>query len=125
MKALSILRRFALAVVCLALVLIGTLASSTAAFADTVTVKMGSDKGQLVFEPATVSIKVGDTVKWVNNKAFPHNVVIDGQDDLSHKKLLMKPGDAVETTFTAPGTYSYYCAPHRGAGMMGKVVVAE
>jgi plastocyanin len=123
MKIRASLQRLALVVACFALAIVGLFASTTAAFADTVTVKMGSDKGQLVFEPSTVTLKVGDTVKWVNNKAFPHNVVVDGLDDLSHKKLLMKPGDSVESTFTEPGTYAYYCAPHRGAGMVGKVIV--
>ncbi|NJR65870.1 MAG: plastocyanin, partial [Leptolyngbyaceae cyanobacterium CRU_2_3] len=26
-------------------------------------------------------------------------------------------------SFDTPGTYSYYCAPHRGAGMVGKITV--
>jgi len=26
-------------------------------------------------------------------------------------------------TFTAAGTYEFYCEPHRGAGMVGKVIV--
>ena len=34
------------------------------------TVKLGSDSGQLVFEPNEVSISVGDTVTWVNNKGY-------------------------------------------------------
>ncbi len=91
--------------------------------AETVTVKMGTDKGQLAFEPKVVTIAVGDTVKWVNNKAFPHNVVVTGHDELSAKKLMQKPGQAVEATFTEPGEYDYYCTPHRGAGMVGKIVV--
>ncbi|WP_041699638.1 plastocyanin [Thalassoporum mexicanum] len=93
------------------------------AAADSVTVKMGADNGALKFEPSTVTIKAGDTVKWVNNKAFPHNVVVDGHSELSHTKLMMKPQQEVTSTFDEPGTYDYYCAPHRGAGMAGKVIV--
>jgi plastocyanin len=33
--------------------------------------------GALVFEPATVTVKAGDTVTWVNNAGFPHNIVFD------------------------------------------------
>lgn len=97
--------------------------SVSPAAADTVTVKMGSDGGQLVFEPKVVTIKVGDTVKWVNNKAFPHNVVFDGHAELSHKKLAQKPKAKLESTFNEAGEFAYYCSPHRGAGMQGKVVV--
>jgi plastocyanin len=84
---------------------------------------MGSDKGALVFEPKDIIIKTGDTIKWINNKAYPHNIVVQGEAELSHKKLLVKPAAEVESTFSAPGEYSYYCSPHRGAGMVGKVTV--
>ncbi|MBD2104342.1 plastocyanin [Leptolyngbya sp. FACHB-261] len=103
-----------------------------AAKADTVEVLMGSKKGSLVFEPATVTIKAGDTIKWVNNIAYPHNVVFDkvpGNDktlasELSHKGLLNAPKQTYEKTFDVPaGEYTYYCTPHRGAGMVGKIVV--
>jgi plastocyanin len=97
--------------------------SVSPAAADTVTVKMGSDGGQLIFDPKVVTIKVGDTVKWVNNKAFPHNIVFDGHEELSHKKLVQKPKAELESTFKEAGTFAYYCSPHRGAGMAGKVVV--
>ncbi len=93
------------------------------AAAETVTVKMGADSGALAFDPSTVTIKAGDTVKWVNNKLSPHNVVFDGHDELSHKALVFSPGEEYASTFAEPGTYDYYCAPHRGAGMVGKVVV--
>lgn len=97
--------------------------SASPAAADTVTVKMGSDGGQLVFEPKVVTIKVGDTIKWLNNKAFPHNIVFDGHEELSHKKLAQKPKAELESTFNEAGEFAYYCSPHRGAGMQGKVVV--
>ena len=99
--------------------------------AETYTVKMGSDKGMLVFEPATLTVKPGDTVKWVNNKLSPHNAVFDSKvgsiaTQLSHKKLMFTAGESYETTFpadTAAGVYPFYCEPHRGAGMGGKVIV--
>jgi plastocyanin len=97
--------------------------SVSPAAADTVTVKMGSDGGQLVFEPKVVTIKVGDTIKWVNNKAFPHNIIFEGHEELSHKKLAQKPKAELESTFNEAGEFAYFCSPHRGAGMQGKVVV--
>lgn len=93
------------------------------AAADTVEVKMGSDTGMLKFVPETVTIKEGDTVKWENNKMSPHNVVFEKASDKSHKNLVFSPGDSYESTFNEAGEYSYYCEPHRGAGMVGKVIV--
>ncbi|HEY9769727.1 MAG TPA: plastocyanin [Coleofasciculaceae cyanobacterium] len=93
------------------------------AAAETVEVKMGSDNGMLKFVPETVTIKAGDTVKWDNNKMSPHNVVFENAADKSHKNLVFSPGDGYESTFNEAGEYSYYCEPHRGAGMVGKVVV--
>lgn len=101
------------------------------AAAASVSVKMGTDNGTLAFDPPSVTIKAGDEVKWVNNKLSPHNVVFatgDGVDDaasakLSHKGLAFAAGESFSSTFPEPGTYTYYCEPHRGAGMVGKVIV--
>ena len=91
--------------------------------AATVEVKLGTDAGMLAFEPSTVTIKSGGTVKFVNNKLAPHNAVFDGHDELSHSDLAFAPGESWEETFSEAGTYDYYCEPHRGAGMVGKVIV--
>ena len=93
------------------------------ALAETVEVKMGSDNGMLKFVPETVTIKEGDTVKWENNKMSPHNVVFENASEKSHKNLVFSPGESYESTFNEAGEYSYYCEPHRGAGMVGKIVV--
>ncbi|MEB3311362.1 MAG: plastocyanin [Snowella sp.] len=120
-------KKFGLLLAGLFLVVTSFFLSVSPAMADTVTVKMGTDSGTLGFEPKTVTIKAGDTVKWVNNKLAPHNVVFDGSSEVatkaSHKALVFSPGESFESTFTEPGTYSYYCEPHRGAGMVGEVVV--
>ena len=91
--------------------------------AKTVEVKLGTDAGMLAFEPSTVNISAGDTVKFVNNKLAPHNAVFEGHDELSHPDLAFAPGESWEETFSTAGTYDYYCEPHRGAGMVGKIVV--
>jgi len=123
MNLSSLSKKLGLAIASL-LFIVGTFfMSASPASADTVTVYMGSNGGQLVFDPKVVTIKVGDTVKWVNNKAFPHNVVFDGHAELSHKKLAQKPKAELESTFNEAGEFSYYCSPHRGAGMQGKVIV--
>ena len=123
MNISSFAKKLGLAIASLLFVIGSLFITASPASADTVTVKMGSDGGQLVFEPKVVTIKVGDTVRWVNNKAFPHNVVFDGHEELSHKKLAQKPKAELESTFNEAGEFSYYCSPHRGAGMAGKVIV--
>lgn len=45
--------------------------------ANAATVKLGADGGGLVFDPSSVTIKAGESVTWVNNVGFPHNVVFD------------------------------------------------
>ena len=101
--------------------------SPNPAFAETYTVKMGADSGNpLQFVPSTVTVKPGDTIKFVMNKLAPHNAVFDGSKIPSHKDLLFGPGQSYSSTIpadAAPGEYPFYCEPHRGAGMQGKVII--
>lgn len=130
------LRRLGLAVLTIVLVASSFAVFAPTAAADTHQIKLGSDKGMLAFEPAKLTVKAGDTIEWVNNKVPPHNVVFDAANNpsksadlakgLSHKQLLMTPGQKVTTTIPADapaGDYSFYCEPHRGAGMIGKITV--
>jgi len=116
----SVIRTIA-AACCAVLMLIGLNVGT--AQAATVEVKLGTDAGMLAFEPSTVTIKAGDTVKFVNNKLAPHNAVFEGHDEYSHSDLAFNPGESWEETFSDAGTYDFYCEPHRGAGMVGQVVV--
>jgi plastocyanin len=117
------LKRLATTVLTVLLIVSSFAIFSPTASADTVTVKMGADSGMLAFQPKQVEISAGDTVKWVNNKLAPHNVVFDKAEQYNHKGLVFAPGESFEATFTEPGEYTYWCEPHRGAGMVGKIVV--
>jgi plastocyanin len=132
----SVLRKVFLAMVAVAFLVGAFAVSAPTASAETYTIKMGANNGMLQFEPAKLAIKPGDTVEWVINKVPPHNIVfneksIPGQDkalakSLSHQQLMMGPSEKVSTTFPAnvsPGEYTYFCAPHRSAGMTGKIIV--
>ncbi|MGY6528885.1 MAG: plastocyanin [Cyanobacterium sp.] len=111
----------------LVLAMMVVISATAPANAATVEVKMGADSGMLAFQPAEVTIQAGDSVKWINNKLAPHNVVFDpsapNAAELSHKGLAFAAGESFEATFDQPGEYSYYCEPHRGAGMNGKIIV--
>lgn len=129
------LSRLGMACLALALVVATFAVTASPAFATDYEVKMGSDSGLLVFEPAKLTVKPGDTVTWVNNKMAPHNVIFDPNqipgdkglaDKISHDQLTFAPGESYSTTFTADlpaGDYGYYCAPHRGAGMVGTITI--
>lgn len=97
--------------------------TNNSALAATYEVQMGSDSGMLQFVPSELTVKKGDTVKWVNNKMAPHNAVFESDAVKSHKDLVFSPGESYETTFNETGEFSYYCEPHRGAGMVGKIIV--
>merc|ERR1719460_1153867 len=100
--------------------------------AETKTVKMGSDSGQLVFVPDEIKICKGDSVTWVNNKGGPHNVVFDEDEipagvsveSISMDGQLGDEGETFSKTFNTAGDYSYYCEPHRGAGMNAQLIVS-
>jgi plastocyanin len=99
--------------------------------AETKSVKMGSDSGQLVFVPDEITICKGDTVTWTNNKGGPHNVVFDedaipsgvSQESISMDDQLGEEGETFSKKFDVAGNYAYYCEPHRGAGMNANLIV--
>ena len=51
-----------------------------------VDVQMGSN-GNLVFDPAEVTISAGESVHFVNNMLPPHNVIVEDRPDLGHEAL--------------------------------------
>ena len=78
------------------------------------------------FDPPEVRIKAGESVKWTW-VAGSHNVVSgatctpDGK--FTSGSNTVGPGSTFSQTFDKPGTYPYYCDPHCGVGMTGKVIV--
>jgi len=73
------------------------------------------EKG-LAFSPATLEVKVSDTVTFKNEDSAPHNVKIDGKE-LGNQD----PGASVTWSAAAAGTFPYSCTIH--PSMTGEVVV--
>lgn len=71
------------------------------------------------FDPPTVSVPVGTTVRWTNRGQHKHTVTSD-KGDWGSKELA--PKAVYEYTFTQPGTYAYHCQVHPKE-MRGTVVV--
>ena len=89
----------------------------------------------LRFEPAEITIRVGDKVVWRNTSDLVHTVTADPRitADASNVELpegarpfnsaAIPAGQVFRHTFTVPGTYRYLCLPHAGQKMFGTVVV--
>ncbi len=116
-------------------------------------VKMIGDQKGYRFEPATLTIKVGDGIKFTNVTGGPHNVAFntlpaEGADSANAKQLATnmpgqtgagpsaKIGDLSSPLLTAPndtytvsfagvkaGKYDFNCTPHLALGMKGVVTV--
>lgn len=81
------------------------------------------------FDPESVTVSVGDTIRWVW-ETRGHNV--KPGDIPADADWTGTPGDEGETfqseyvyayTFEVAGTYDYYCAPHESFGMTGSFTV--
>jgi plastocyanin len=71
------------------------------------------------FQPAEVTVGVGDTVTWTNDDSVAHDVTADSFS--SGESGGMAGGDTFEQTFDEAGTFDYVCTVH--PGMEGTVVV--
>ena len=87
-----------------------------------VDVTMGAN-GNLAFSPDEITISAGDTVHFINEALPPHNIIVEGRADLSREALLFAPGESQDVLFADAGDYTYWCGPHKGAGMTGTVHV--
>lgn len=81
------------------------------------------------FSPKHLTITAGDSVRWTNQGANPHNVVED--DGTFRCSTNCAPGDpsssnwSTELTFDEAGEIGYYCEVHGspGLGMFGTITV--
>lgn len=71
------------------------------------------------FTPMELTVTAGTTVEWVNRDDIPHVVVSD--DKKTFKSRALDTDEKFSYTFTAPGTYSYFCSVH--PKMTGKIIV--
>jgi plastocyanin len=107
------------------------------------TVNMIGDAKGYRFEPANITVKQGDAIKFVVVSGGPHNVAFDpatippdvkpqldanmGSDKMGElsSNMKMNPGDAVTVSFgkIKPGQYPYHCVPHLALNMKGVITV--
>jgi plastocyanin len=88
------------------------------------------------FDPASVSIKVGDSVEWENTAIVLHTVTCDPAQAKKAADASLPAGAAVFDSgklaadqkfahrFDQAGTYRYFCKYHEDMGMVATVVVS-
>ena len=93
---------------------------------------IGLDSTGYAYSPASLTIKVGETVCWQwTDSADLHNVAeISSEGDQMRKEGGVYSGETAKTvdfrhTFTEATTFHYICEPHVGMQMVGKVVVSD
>ncbi len=76
------------------------------------------------FQPDTLDITVGDTVRWTNRDGIRHSATAEsgGVGGQAFDTGLFGKGEMQEVTFSEPGTYSYFCTRH--PSMTGMITVS-
>ena len=103
-------------------------------------IRMRSDpRGEHVgFDPVGLLLQAGTTVRWVmDSPGNPHTTTAYHPKNANHSLripenaapwdsgFLVNPGDRFEVTFPKEGVYDYFCLPHEGAGMVGRLIVGR
>ena len=106
----------------------------------TVEVKMIGDGTTYKFDPANVTLKQGDGVKFIMVSGGPHNVAFidtpaaakaqlsaNMQNQMKEltSPMMMTPNETYVISFAnvPAGTYNYHCEPHAAMGMKGSITV--
>jgi plastocyanin len=105
-------------------------------------VNMVLEGSKYIYQPAELTIKAGDVVRFHNVSGGPHNVSFwadsvpkGAADPLKagmpdqmaplEGPLLTEPNSTYQITFAGvpTGEYKFYCLPHLALGMKGKLTV--
>ncbi|MBZ9763262.1 cupredoxin family copper-binding protein [Mesorhizobium sp. CA8] len=78
------------------------------------TIEVTIDK--LVFSPASVQAKIGDTIEWTNQDILAHTATVKGGWD-----VMIPAKSKGKVTLKAAGTVDYFCRFH--PNMKGRVEV--
>lgn len=103
-----------------------------------VEIQMRSDPqgAEVWFDPVGILIEPGQTIRWVLKENVHTTTAYHPRNDQHSLRIpeaatpwdsgfLVNPGQHFEVTFTVPGVYDYFCAPHEQAGMVGRIVVGR
>lgn len=68
----------------------------------------------IAFNPKSVTVKVGQTITWVNEDSVEHNVTTQPGSSASFKSKNFGQGGTYSWKATKPGTVKYVCTIHPG-----------
>jgi plastocyanin len=89
--------------------------AATALPAEAATVTVTIDK--LVFSPATITAKVGDTIEWVNKDVIAHTATVKGGWD-----VMIPAKKSASIVLEKAGSVDYFCRFH--PNMKGHITVS-
>jgi plastocyanin len=119
-------------------------AAAAPATGKTIDVKMLGDEKGYRFDPATITVKAGDAIKFTNVTGGPHSVGFDpakvppavqpqltanmpGDHSMGPLEgpMLLQPNETYVISFgkIPAGTYDFHCTPHLALGMKGTITV--
>jgi plastocyanin len=62
-----------------------------------------------IFAPATLTVKAGETVTWINHDQVPHTIV---ETNTLFRSAALDTDDKYTYKFEKAGTYKYFCSVH-------------
>src|SRR3954453_3880534 len=74
------------------------------------------------FIPEELHVTPGTAVLWTNSSPLGHTVT---SEDGTYDSGTLDPGATFTWTFYSPGTFAYFCVPHKAIGMVGVIVVED
>lgn len=103
------------------------LALSGAVAAETFEVKMlnKGEGGTMIFEPASLRIAAGDTVKFIPADKGHNAESVKGMIPEGAAAFAGKINEEIDVTLTEPGLYGVKCKPHWGMGMVMVIAVGD
>lgn len=91
------------------------------------TLELGATGAELKFDKSELEASAGTvTLRLTNDSTIPHNVALESEDGetLGEGEIVGQGETSEVTADLEPGTYTYYCSPHKGAGMTGTLTVS-
>ena len=73
------------------------------------------------FDPHSVTIKVGDSIKFLNNDDVDHNITLIDSGGVAEDRGIQKPGTIIPVRFSAAGEFLVRCSMHPRMKMQVKV----
>ncbi len=72
----------------------------------------------MMFQPAEIEVRVGETIEWINNDRFPHTATVRDRWE-----VVLAPGEAATRVADAEDDVEYFCRFH--PNMTGRIVIID